>query len=96
MTLVSPASLGPHLARAASFVVNHNRASLMGQDFSAIVFKAWNCPRWSFGMSQEITVGGQTFTRHTKIDIPVVAKLAASPAEQATIDQINAADSPDQ
>ena len=22
----------------------------MGRDFSAIVFKAWNCPRWCFGM----------------------------------------------
>ena len=39
--------------------------------------------------TQEITVGGQTFTRHTKIDIPVVAKVAASPAEQATISEIN-------
>ena len=40
--------------------------------------------------------GGQTFPRHTKIDIPAVAKLSASPAEQATFDQINAAGSPDQ
>ena len=39
---------------------------------------------------QEVSVGGQTFTRHTKIDIPLVAKVAASPAEQATIDKINA------
>jgi len=56
------------------------------------VSKAWGFQAGRHGAS----VGGQTFTRHTKIDIPVVAKLAASPAEQATFDQINAADSPDQ
>ena len=64
------------MSRAASFVVNHAGASLAR---SSPVFT-----------DQEVSVGGQTFTRHTKIDIPLVAKVAASPAEQATIDKINA------
>ena len=64
------------MSRAASFVVNHNGASLAR---SSPVFT-----------DQEVSIGGLTFTRHTKIDIPVVAKVAASPAEQATIDKINA------
>eukprot|EP00971_Amphidinium_carterae_P244018 4845463-Amphidinium_carterae.1 len=68
---------GPALAKAASFVVNHQGASLAR---AAPIFT-----------DQEITVGGQTFKRHTKIDIPVVSKLVVSPAERATIDQLNAA-----